>query len=306
MLLFYVKWTLLSLLAVGVWAALTAGRRRTSASTWFTVVTGIGLVLTYIVGWIRRRTTRYLVTDRRIHIRTGLMSRSERTTHVDRVQNVHLSQNIAPAFARHRRRGLGHGRHRRLRQRFHVPRDRRPQRPRARRRPLLRGCGGSRDGPARALVACGRWTPPAASARSRSRFPQAREDHPFGPDAHVFKVGGGSTMFAILGDGPPVTITLKLTREEREVALEMPFVSEARYVGRYGWVTVRIEDEDCLEAALEWMRESYWLKAPRGRPRSRLGLYATSPPRASRARCRPGRCRPGSRAGCRGWPRCPG
>ena len=69
-------------------------------------------------------------------------------------------------------------------------------------------------------------------------------------------------MFAILGDGPPVTVTLKLTREEREVALEMPFVSEARYVGRYGWVTVRIEDADCLEAALEWMRESYWLKAP--------------------------------------------
>ena len=42
-------------------------------------------------------------------------------------------------------------------------------------------------------------------------FPTAREDHPFGPDAHVFKVGGGSTMFAIMGDGPPVTRDLKLT-----------------------------------------------------------------------------------------------
>jgi predicted DNA-binding protein (MmcQ/YjbR family) len=104
---------------------------------------------------------------------------------------------------------------------------------------------------------------PAGSIRSFAlSFPQSREDHPFGPDAHVFKVGGGSTMFAILGDGPPVSVTLKLTREEREVALEMPYVSEARYVGRYGWVTVRIEDDDCLEAALEWMRESYWLKAP--------------------------------------------
>jgi predicted DNA-binding protein (MmcQ/YjbR family) len=93
-------------------------------------------------------------------------------------------------------------------------------------------------------------------------FPRAREDHPFGAQAHVFKVGGGSTMFAILSDGPPVTVTMKLTREERQVALEMPFVSEARYVGRYGWVTARIEDEHCLDAALEWMRESYWLKAP--------------------------------------------
>ena len=93
-------------------------------------------------------------------------------------------------------------------------------------------------------------------------FPQAREDHPFGPEAHVFKVGGGSTMFAILGDGPPVSVTLKLTKEEREIALTLPFVSEARYVGRYGWVTARIEDSDGLEATLEWIRESYWLKAP--------------------------------------------
>jgi predicted DNA-binding protein (MmcQ/YjbR family) len=93
-------------------------------------------------------------------------------------------------------------------------------------------------------------------------FPAAREDHPFGPDSHVFKVGGGSRMFAILGDGPPVVVTVKLTKEEREIALTLPFVSEAKYVGRYGWVTARIEDPDCLEAAKEWLRESYWLRAP--------------------------------------------
>ena len=93
-------------------------------------------------------------------------------------------------------------------------------------------------------------------------FPESREDHPFGPDSHVFKVGGGSTMFAIMSYGPPVTVTMKLTREEREVALTLPYVSEARYVGRYGWVTARVEDEDCLDATLEWIRESYWLKAP--------------------------------------------
>ena len=92
-------------------------------------------------------------------------------------------------------------------------------------------------------------------------FPGAFEDHPFGPASHVFKVGVKS-MFVILGDGPPVTVTMKLTREERAVALEMPYVSEARYVGRYGWVTARVEEEDCLEAVLEWVRESYWLKAP--------------------------------------------
>jgi len=93
-------------------------------------------------------------------------------------------------------------------------------------------------------------------------FPEAREDHPFGPDTHVFKVGGGSRMFAIMGDGPPVRVTLKLTREEREVALLLPWVSEAKYVGRYGWITSTVEEAEQLDATLEWMRESYWMRAP--------------------------------------------
>jgi len=59
-----------------------------------------------------------------------------------------------------------------------------------------------------------------------------------------------------------VTLTVKLTAEEREIALHMRYVSIARYVGRYGWVTVTVTDEESLENALEWMRESYWLKAP--------------------------------------------
>jgi uncharacterized membrane protein YdbT with pleckstrin-like domain len=62
---------------------------------WFALATVVLLVLTYAAGWIRRKTTRYLVTDRRIQIRTGIVTRRERTTHVDRVQNVNLNQSIA-------------------------------------------------------------------------------------------------------------------------------------------------------------------------------------------------------------------
>ena len=40
-------------------------------------------------------------------------------------------------------------------------------------------------------------------------------------------------------------------------------MSVARYVGRYGWITARVSDEESLAAALEWLRESYWLKAPK-------------------------------------------
>ena len=50
--------------------------------------------------------------------------------------------------------------------------------------------------------------------------------------------------------------------EEREIAYLLPYVRKASHVGRYGWITATITDEESLENALEWLRESYWLKAP--------------------------------------------
>jgi uncharacterized membrane protein YdbT with pleckstrin-like domain len=94
MLLFYVKWTLVSLVPIAVWVVLDVAGKSVAA-TWFAVATLALLVLTYAVGWVRRITTRYLVTDRRIQIRTGIASRRERTTHIDRVQNVNLNQTLA-------------------------------------------------------------------------------------------------------------------------------------------------------------------------------------------------------------------
>jgi predicted DNA-binding protein (MmcQ/YjbR family) len=91
-------------------------------------------------------------------------------------------------------------------------------------------------------------------------FPETYEDWPWGHP--VFKVGDNK-MFALMSDGQAsVSLTVKLTPEEREIALHMPNVDVARYVGRYGWVTVQVTDEESLENALEWLRESYWLKAP--------------------------------------------
>ena len=91
-------------------------------------------------------------------------------------------------------------------------------------------------------------------------FPETYEDWPWGHP--VFKVGDNK-MFALMSDGEAsVSLTVKLTPEEREIALHMRNVDVARYVGRYGWVTVQVSDEESLENALEWLRESYWLKAP--------------------------------------------
>jgi predicted DNA-binding protein (MmcQ/YjbR family) len=91
-------------------------------------------------------------------------------------------------------------------------------------------------------------------------FPQTYEDSPWGHP--VFKVGDNK-MFAAMSDGDdPVSLTLKLTPDEREIALHLPYVRVAAYVGRYGWVTATVSDAESLENALEWLRESYWLKAP--------------------------------------------
>jgi predicted DNA-binding protein (MmcQ/YjbR family) len=91
-------------------------------------------------------------------------------------------------------------------------------------------------------------------------LPETYEDEPWGHP--VFKVGE-NRMFAAMsvGDGA-VHLTVKLTPEEREMAHLLPYVSRARYVGRYGWITADISDEESLELGLEWLRESYWLKAP--------------------------------------------
>ena len=90
-------------------------------------------------------------------------------------------------------------------------------------------------------------------------LPEAYEDAPWG--FPVFKVAD-NRLFALLVQNDPVELTVKLSTEEREIAYLHPWVRTARYVGRYGWITATIEDADALETALEWLRESYYLKAP--------------------------------------------
>ena len=91
-------------------------------------------------------------------------------------------------------------------------------------------------------------------------FPETYEDFPWGHP--VFKVGDNKMFAGMSNEQDPLKLTVKLTPEEREIALTLPYVSVARYVGRYGWVTAEVGDDEALENALEWLRESYWLKAP--------------------------------------------
>jgi len=93
-LLYYVKWTVISLLPAGLWVILNSTMSDPPSGTIFFAVTALALVLTYAIGWIKRSTTRYLITDRRIEIRTGFLSRNDSSTQLDRVQNVNVTQSV--------------------------------------------------------------------------------------------------------------------------------------------------------------------------------------------------------------------
>jgi uncharacterized membrane protein YdbT with pleckstrin-like domain len=52
------------------------------------------LVLLLLIGWLRRMTTRYLITNRRLQIRRGLIARRVEETRVDRVVDVTVRQGV--------------------------------------------------------------------------------------------------------------------------------------------------------------------------------------------------------------------
>ena len=52
------------------------------------------LVLTLIAGWLKRLFTTYVITDRRLYIRRGFISRREQQTQLSRIQNVNTNQSV--------------------------------------------------------------------------------------------------------------------------------------------------------------------------------------------------------------------
>ena len=91
-------------------------------------------------------------------------------------------------------------------------------------------------------------------------LPESYEDAPWG--FPVFKVADNRLFAMMAVGGEAVEVTVKLTAEEREIARLLPYVRRASHVGRYGWITATVADGEALDAALEWIRESYWLRAP--------------------------------------------
>jgi predicted DNA-binding protein (MmcQ/YjbR family) len=93
--------------------------------------------------------------------------------------------------------------------------------------------------------------------------PGAMEDHPW--NETVFKINGN--IFAFLGraESERTGVTVKAPPGDLDSLLGLPFVKRASYIGRFGWVSVAIDDRHALELALELVNKSYEINAAKPR-----------------------------------------
>jgi uncharacterized membrane protein YdbT with pleckstrin-like domain len=85
---FYIK----GLIATAVIAALLA---LVSGDTSLVVIVAlVGAGLTILAGFVKRVSTTYTITNRRLHIKRGIVSREVQETRLERVQNVNYDQSV--------------------------------------------------------------------------------------------------------------------------------------------------------------------------------------------------------------------
>jgi uncharacterized membrane protein YdbT with pleckstrin-like domain len=85
---FYLKGILVAALAGVIFKLFGA-----SSGTVFLVVLVI-VAVTVLAGFVRRVATTYTITDRRLNIRRGIVSREVQETRLERVQNVNYKQSV--------------------------------------------------------------------------------------------------------------------------------------------------------------------------------------------------------------------
>jgi uncharacterized membrane protein YdbT with pleckstrin-like domain len=84
---FYIYGTL-GCAAIGVIVALVA------SVTVGVLIAVVLFAIMIVVGFVRRMATTYMVTNQRLYIRRGILSKAEQQTRIDRVQNVNTNQTL--------------------------------------------------------------------------------------------------------------------------------------------------------------------------------------------------------------------
>ncbi|MBJ7347857.1 MAG: PH domain-containing protein [Thermoleophilaceae bacterium] len=91
MLAFHIKGIASTLAVVAVlWFLDWIGIDISTVTITFVAIAGIGI--TILTAWIQRFFTEYTITNKRLHIRKGVFSKTESSTNVDRIQNITSSQ----------------------------------------------------------------------------------------------------------------------------------------------------------------------------------------------------------------------
>jgi uncharacterized membrane protein YdbT with pleckstrin-like domain len=94
MLAFYIKWGLLALVP-GVGGQILDSLTSADIPVWWLwLITIVALLIMLLIGWLQRIDTHYAVTNQRINIRTGILSRSDHATSYERLQNVKTYQSF--------------------------------------------------------------------------------------------------------------------------------------------------------------------------------------------------------------------
>jgi uncharacterized membrane protein YdbT with pleckstrin-like domain len=97
---FYIKGLVIVLIAGGLAAAATAVANDHVQAGWVSVVAVVFLVGVVLVGLVKRISTTYTISDRRLHIRRGVFSRETLDTRLERVQNVNTRQSLLERLLR--------------------------------------------------------------------------------------------------------------------------------------------------------------------------------------------------------------
>jgi uncharacterized membrane protein YdbT with pleckstrin-like domain len=91
---FYIK----GLLVAAVIGAIVAGVTKATddeVKTGLVAAAAIAVfVIVVVVGWVKRLFTTYTISNHRLHIRRGIISRKEQQTQISRVQNVNTNQGV--------------------------------------------------------------------------------------------------------------------------------------------------------------------------------------------------------------------
>lgn len=87
---FYLK----GILIVGVIAAIVALVGGGSDAVLITLIVVVGAAIVVLIGFLRRVSTRYTITTRRLNIKHGIISRDVQETKIERVQDVNYRQTL--------------------------------------------------------------------------------------------------------------------------------------------------------------------------------------------------------------------